>query len=329
MKIWFPTIRAGTGVDVYTTLLANGLRQHGIDVVITWLPHLIEIVPHLLRCVKPPPGTDIIHTNSWYGFVFANQSIPLCVSAHHWVHEPRLTPYKSILQRLYHQHLIKQYETQTLQQADAIVAVSRYTAGQLAAALPLNNKPLHVIHNGIDIDSFTPAPNKHNSNFRLLYVGSHIRRKGFDLLASIMARLPEEIVLYCTGGAVFNNADRIIGLGKLDLPALIQQYRACDALIFPTRCEGFGYVVAEAMACGKPVVASNCTSIPEIIVDGESGLLCPVDDVACFAESVLRLANDQSLCSLLGKQARATVLQNFTIESMVADYLKLYRDMVS
>jgi len=88
-------------------------------------------------------------------------------------------------------------------------------------------------------------------------------------------------------------------VAQADLPAL---YRAALGFCFPSRYEGFGFTPLEAMACGVPVVASNATSIPEVVGDG--GWLLPPDDTGAWAEAMIRLASSEGERRQLAERAR-------------------------
>ena len=108
---------------------------------------------------------------------------------------------------------------------------------------------------------------------------------------------------------------------------LIAAYRSCRLLLFPTRLEGFGYVVAEAMACRKPVVATDCSSIPELIDHMKGGVLCPIDNVGAFADGIrLILANPQ-LARDMGVYNREKAERVFSIDRMVKQYIDVYRTL--
>ncbi len=330
MKIWMPVVQAGTGSDVFTKRLAAGLRSKGISVDITWLPHYLEVVPHLLRFVRAPDNADIIHVNSWNGFAFVGKAKHLVVTVHHCVHDPTYSPYRTLLQSAYHSMLIRRYEQLSFHAAAAVTAVSHFTAGRVSDAFT-GVHPL-TIYNGIDTDLFAPEQRAgaKTGPFRMLFLGTPSRRKGFDLLEPLMEKLGDDFELYySTGRHSRQLAQRrnIHCLGMLGRQALRDAYHECDVLLFPSRYEGFGYVICEAMACGKPVIASNCSSLPELVKDRETGLLCPVDDVEAFVQAARTLASDRDFAMKLGNAGRQRVLEHFTLEAMVDRYIELYKSL--
>ena len=92
----------------------------------------------------------------------------------------------------------------------------------------------------------------------------------------------------------------------------------------PTVREGLSLAVLEAMSCGLPVVASNCSSLPEQIDEGLGGFLCPVGDVNMFAERLNYLADSPKVRKNMGQYNREKVERLFTLNGMVAKYKKLF-----
>ena len=90
-----------------------------------------------------------------------------------------------------------------------------------------------------------------------------------------------------------------------------------------------GLAAAEAMSCGLPVVASNCSSLPELIDDGKGGFLCPVGDVEAFAEKINLLADSPKLRHEMGEYNRSKVEELFTVERMVNEYKDLFEQVLS
>ena len=326
MKIWFPTIRTNTGSDIYVSNLVSGLVKRGIEAEITWFPHKYELFPNLLKRAKLPERTNLIHANSWSGFAFYNPGIPLVISVLHWVHDTLFQPYKSFLQTLYHKNFIYKFESKSINSASAVVAISEYTAGQIRNAFP--GLKVHKIKTGIDSSLFIPDPGGRirDNIFRLLFVGKPSRRKGFDILRNIMQQLDDNYLLYYTDGDL-GNLGNIKYIGKQPLENLVNMYQCCDALLFPSRYEGFGYAVAEAMACGTPVITSDVSALSELVIHNKTGMLCPVDDVSKFVDAIEYLAENKEFAVKMGKASRQKILDEFTLEVMTEEYIKLYESL--
>jgi len=330
MNVWLPTIRAGSGADIFTDRLASVLEDRGINVTVTWFDQYFEFAPGLLKTIHPPANTEIIHVNSWNGFAFRRPGKKLVVTVHLCVHDPALLQYKSLLQRIYHDYLVHNYETSSFQYADCVTAVSNYTSNTVQNIFKIH-KPV-PIYNGIDTGFFNVQErNIKNEKFTLLYVGNTTRRKGFDLLTPIMEKLGSDFILKYTSGLRKKShtaTANMINIGQLDQNALVHAYHECDALLFPSRLEGFGYSVCEAMACGKPVIASDNSSLSEIIRHGETGLLCKTDAIDEFCAAARLLASDPGLAEKIGHAARVHVVENFTREKMVEEYIRLYEELL-
>ncbi|MBI2970719.1 MAG: glycosyltransferase family 4 protein [Gammaproteobacteria bacterium] len=325
MKIWIPAVKAGTGADTFFLNLARGLGRRGVIVEVSWFHRLAELLPHLLARARIPKGTDIIHTNSWYGFAFGRHAPALIVTVLHWVHSPDFKRRRGPLQGKYHDWLIRRYEHLSLARAKCVTAISNYTARQVSSDIP-SISPV-VIHPGVDTETFKPRsePGPRARQFRLLHLGSPSRRKGFHLLPEIMKRLGDDFLLHYNKGPARPRATNMRYLGELDLAGLVREYQSCDALIFPTRYEGFGYVAAEAMSCGKPVIATDCSALPELVADGGTGILCPADDVNAFVAAAKRLREDSEACTRMGEAARQRMLAQYRLDTMIDRYLELYR----
>lgn len=332
MKVWFPIIRAGSGVDVYASRLAAALERNGIDTETSWFDRRFEFFPQLLSGTQPPAGTDIIHANSWSAFAFRRKHIPLVVTEHHCVLDPAFRAYKSIYQSLYHRYVIKPYEQASFRKAQKIIAVSHYTAGSLRKAFGLTD--IEVIHNWVDTHRFAPAVEHaaNDGNLRLLFVGNQTRRKGWDTIVQVMQLLGDGFRLAATTGLGERSLDagetNITRLGRLDDAELLKAYQDCDALLFPSKYEGLGYAALEAMSCGKPVIAADNSALPEVVTSGETGFLCPPEDIDCFVAACRKLRADRTLGPKLGKNARQQVLNNFSEEHLVRRYISTYEQLL-
>jgi glycosyltransferase involved in cell wall biosynthesis len=120
--------------------------------------------------------------------------------------------------------------------------------------------------------------------------------------------------------------ERVHVLGpRKDVQALMH---AMDVFVMPSIWEGFGLVLLEAMAAGRPIVASRVATIPEVVVDGETGLLLPAGDPLALAEALVRLAEDQAMARQLGEAGRVRLERQFSIDKMVGDTELLYRELL-
>jgi glycosyltransferase involved in cell wall biosynthesis len=121
-------------------------------------------------------------------------------------------------------------------------------------------------------------------------------------------------------------ADRVHVLGpRRDVPALMH---AMDVFAMPSIWEGFGLVLLEAMAAGRPIVASRVATIPEVVLDGETGLLVPAGDPVALAEALAQLAHDPEGAHAMGEAGRQRLRQQFSIDKMVGDTELLYRELM-
>jgi glycosyltransferase involved in cell wall biosynthesis len=120
--------------------------------------------------------------------------------------------------------------------------------------------------------------------------------------------------------------ERVHVLGpRQDVPALMH---ALDVFAMPSIWEGFGLVLLEAMAAGKPIVASRTATIPEVVLDNETGLLVPAGDAVALADALARLAEDRELARRLGEAGRERLQKHFSIDKMVGDTETLYRELL-
>ena len=327
MKVIFKVIKAGSGNDVYFERLSEALKKAHIDSEIEYYSKYFQYVPWLLTVFNKKSDADIIHSNVEYGWAFKEKNKPLYVTLHHNVFDKEFRKFASFPQKIYHDNILKPNTKKSLDAATKRIAVSNYTKESFIKTF--GNYNINVIYNFIDTDKYKPKEiNTNDNRFKLLFVGNLIKRKGADLLPQIMSQLnPKDYVLYYTSGLRTKipkefNLPNMIPLGKLSEEELIGEYNKCDALLFPTRLEGFGYAVAEAMACGKPVISTNSSSIPEIIEDKINGYLYNVNDVNNFVEEIKSLkTKTRSEIKIIN---RKKIITKFSKLIIIKDYAKIY-----
>ena len=331
-RVWFPAIRAGSGADVFTQRLAHALNAQGVRAEITWLPHHAEFAPWSVPIPKPPAWANIVHVNTWLHPRFIPRQLPAVATVHHLVHTPAFAPYKTLAQTLYHRFWIKPIETAVLRRADAVASDSHYTAKEVRAQFGRND--VTVIPIGIDTSVFHPGPDRPpHQPFRLLFVGNWSQRKGADLLAPIMRTLGPSYELWVTNGLRdWRNKTplppNIRFLGRVPTTeALVQVYQDADALLFPSRLEGFGLVALEAQACGLPVISTNTTALPEVLSEA-TALLCAPNSVSSFVEACSVLRDNVALWRQMRTAGPERAQRHFTFASTVRNYQEIYAALV-
>lgn len=330
-SIAFPVISAATGSDVYYRRLQAGLAEHRIRADIIPLATADEFVPGRLTRVRAQlRHYDLIHTNADYGALLQVPGIPLVVTLHHDVFAPAFQRLTSLPQKLYHYGLLRHRIRTALGACAAAICPSQATRDSARATFgPLADR-LQVIPNGIDTRRFSPGTAA-NAQRQLLFVGTLSRRKGADLLRPIMDQLGSGYRLTCvttTAGTPFGT-DHFQLVRHVALRDLPDWYRRCQLLLFPSRLEGFGYAVAEAMACGRPVVCTRASSLPELVAHETGGLLCAPGDIAAFAAAVARIATDQHLADRMGAHNRSRAVAQFDQQVMLAHYVRLYQRLLA
>ena len=161
---------------------------------------------------------------------------------------------------------------------DNVVCISEHDK-RSAMSYGISEEKLNVVRNTIELAGDEITPMSFDDSFiNFLYVGRFDKQKGFDILAEAV-RLSNntEFRVYCIGGAVVSNTDtaecfedpRLISLGWKQKKDVLQYMKGCDALIVPSRWEGFGLVALEALVCGCPVFHSGAGGLPEILPNSE------------------------------------------------------------
>ncbi len=174
----------------------------------------------------------------------------------------------------------------------------------------------------------------------VLFVGAHRYYKGLEILLQAMAQVPGCLVAAGRGtdGTALKNLARQLGIeGKVVLCGEVSDSRlrvlmnSANVFVLPSidRCEAFGIVQLEAMACGKPVVASDLPTGVRFVTRHEvTGLLVKPGDPVALATALNRLLQDPALSERLGRAARQRVEQEFTADRMAARTLGVYREVL-
>lgn len=333
MNICIRQVKGNSGVDVWAKNLCKGLQNQGHSCSLELKSKLFEFFPDFARLQSPTIEADIVHSNSWNGFAF-KQDCPLVVTEHLLVHDPAFNPYKSETQKLYHRW-IHRCERKTFDIADAIVCVSRYTQQKTEELFGLSHTKM--VYNGVNSLFFNIREIRREkwgipeNKCVLLYTGNLSRRKGADLLPALMNLLGDQFLLLTTSGIQKRSQHTLPNsrnLGYVNQEQLVQAYNLCDIFLIPSRLEGLSLSTLEAMSCGKPVMAFNCSSFPELVIDGKGGFLCEKENIKDFSDRICYLAEEPNQREKMGHFNRKRVEEDFTIERMAKEYIDLYKSLV-
>jgi glycosyltransferase involved in cell wall biosynthesis len=214
--------------------------------------------------------------------------------------------------------------------AARVVAVSRFVRESvLASGLP--EAQVEVVYDGVELPDLAPRE-KHDSPV-LGCVGHLLPEKGQELLVralpAVLEKFPSCQLVLAGGGRCRDLLERLaLRLGvqhALQFAGIVEDvaaiYRSLDVFLFPSLAEPLGSSLLDAMAYGLPVVALAAGGVPEVVEDGQNGLLAAPDG---FAEAVLRLLEDSTLAARLGGAARRTIGERLTARRMVEETLALY-----
>jgi glycogen synthase len=258
-------------------------------------------------------------------------------------------------------------ERMALESADAVVAVSRETREDVLRLFDVRPERVHVIHNGIDADFYQPDPGtdalaRHGvdpSVPYVLFVGRITRQKGIIHLVRAIRHLAPGIgIVLCAGqpdtpqiaaemeagvAAARDARPNVVWIGEMvSREEARQLYSHAAVFCCPSVYEPFGIINLEAAACETPVVASAVGGIPEVVVDGETGLLVPVElrpddpmspiDADRFelnlAGAINALMADAATREVMGRAARRRAVERFSWSTIAESTVDLYRSVV-
>ena len=334
-------------------------------------PELVPILKTLSTCIQMNSGAikaDIVHCHTWYA-QFAGilsklcYGTPLVITTHSL--EP-LRPWKrEQLGRGY--DASSWIEKTAIEMADAIVAVSEETKLDVLKYFEVDEKKVTVIYNGIDLQEYN-VTNKFSAldQFKIdrskpyvLFVGRITRQKGIIHLVNAIKYIQKDVqVVLCAGApdteeigremkssveAVQKDRHNVIWIPEmLSKEDIIQLYSHAAVFCCPSIYEPFGIINIEAMACNTAVVASSVGGIKEVVVDGETGILVPLqqDKAAPFeasypdkfsrdlAEGINKLMADENLRKTMGANGRKRVEQYFDWNAIAKQTEDLYKTLL-
>lgn len=300
-------------------------------------PSLPERLSVHLRALAP----DILHTHllhaDLYGLYAAEKaSIPCAVSTRHNDNPFRRNP------------ILRWINRRTMRRAKRVIAISNALARFVSEVEGIEAGRIVTIHYGLD-PLAAPHANRAAARAELGcdgsgpvvgFFGRLVRQKGVDILLRAFARVrrlfPAARLVIVGDGEERPGLEalaRDLGLASVasfagwieDAPRLMA---ACDLIAMPSRWEGFGLVALEAMSAARPLAASRVSALPEIVMEGKTGLLVPPEDPDALAEAVSYLLADPARAAAMGRAGYERLVHDFSVEKMVRATLDVYDAVV-
>jgi glycosyltransferase involved in cell wall biosynthesis len=257
-----------------------------------------------------------------------------------------ITPFTKLLVRSYYDILGKG----TIRRASRIITTSQRYA-ELSPYLKRFSQKIAVVPPGVDLATFNP--NVYSGFLKdtyslegsiILFVGqlskTH-RHKGLSILIRALRHLdPSTTLVVVGGGNWFSHykadaenagvADRVVFAGIISEEELPLYYRGADLTVLPTYtdAEGFGMVLAEANACGRPVIGTNVGGIPSLIQDQHNGLLVEPGDLRGLVQAISIVLSDGKLAKTLGQNGFEKIRSGFTWDHAVSRTMKVYDGLI-
>jgi N-acetyl-alpha-D-glucosaminyl L-malate synthase BshA len=235
-----------------------------------------------------------------------------------------------------------------IEQSDRVTAISKYLRQATVDTFAVST-PIQVIYNFIDAEFYRRRPDPslkrrivaqgekiivHVSTFR------PIKRitDCIEILARVLASGVRARLVMCGDGperadaqalaAKLNVSDDVIFAGQQPQSMIREYLSIADLLLLPSESESFGLVALEAMACEVPVIATRVGGLPELVEDGETGLLFPVGDVDTMAAGAIRLLSNETETQRFGERGRRVAITRFSAERIIPEYEALYAGLM-
>ena len=281
---------------------------------------------------------DVFHAPSYTAPVYGPRPLVLTIHDVSYERHPEWYPYsRDPLRRAFYRA--------SAEGADRIITDSAFSKSEILAAYDLRPESVHVVPLAAST-VFSPGPPMPlppgcPAEY-VLHVGDLHERRNLPMLARAVAAARAKrgtaLTLVCVGtdrgsGQALRAIGHRVGGSPLVLPyenatesTLLALYRSAAALVYPSRYEGFGLPLLEAMSCGTPVIASRSSSIPEVV--GEAAVLLDPDDEPGWAAAIERVLDDPSHASQL-RTAGLSRAAGFSWDRTAAETAVVYRRLVS
>jgi len=300
------------------------------------------------RELQPRHRFDIVHDVQVLGYgslmihasgipMVANIHHPLAIDRENQIRQARGTRAK-IRKAMFYPFFMQEIVARRL---DRIITGSHNSRASVRRAFSLRDEQITTIHDGVDTRVFRPLeiPRRPNS---LLFVGNSddqnkgaryliealkiLDERGVDVHLTFKDRLDAEMVPRMIRELGIER--RVTFLGRLPVDQLVRLYNEAQILVSPSLYEGFGLPAAEAMACATPVIATTAGAFPEVIADGETGLLVPPGDARALADAIQELLSDPARRVAMGRAGVRRIEEKFSWRVCAERTLALYEEVL-
>jgi glycosyltransferase involved in cell wall biosynthesis len=232
------------------------------------------------------------------------------------------------------------YILRLLKKVDRLVATSKQSAVE-ARREGFLDQQIVMIPNGVDTGRFKFLDEYASSRSRIVCVGRLVKVKGIDILIEAFGQLKREGLcrrLDIVGGGPERTvlSEKAVNLGcdedirfHGEVGNVEDFFDNTCVFVQPSLAEGMSNVLLEAMACGLPVIATRTGAATDIIQDGVNGLLVDADSAGQIRDAVQKIMSDEAFAQALGNNARKTVENTCSIDSVARKYIELYRELVA
>lgn len=298
--------RSFEAAHAFTQAVHSIHRRHPID--------LVEVPEIAFRAHRlPVPYVVRLHSPAWLWRRMCNESI----------HRADRSETKR--------------EAKTLRGAAAVSAPSREVADYILSTCDASTVPLTIIPLPVDTTQF--APGQKSPTPLVLFVGRIERRKGADTFLGALPRVlawNPDCEFVFAGRVCEELSELVTGappqarlLGSLPREELVQWYQRAWVFVAPSLWDNSPYTIYEAMSCGTPVVATRVGGIPELVDDGETGVLVPPRDEYALAKAIVALLDNLNTRECMGRNAREKAIACYATASIAQQTLALYNRVLS
>jgi glycosyltransferase involved in cell wall biosynthesis len=325
---------AHPNLQLHNAALKAGVESH----LIPCRGQIDRSVPAAVRELARQTQADVVHAHGYKADVYTwlamrSTQTPLVSTCHNWL-DTNLTV------RIY-----GAIDRRTLRRFNAVVAVSGEVRDRLLSA-GVRQDRIRLIRNGVNLRPFTDAERMRETRrhqdgpLTIGMAGRLSPEKGADIFlraaAEVLHQRPAARFSIAGDGPDRAKLEQLIaqlGLGSSvsllgrtdDMPAF---YSSIDIQVSASRQEGLPITLLEGMASGLPIVATQVGAVPQLVRDGETGLLVGTENPAALANAMLRVIDDPSLRTSLGDRGRHLIAEEFSADRMAAEYLNLYRNVL-